>query len=71
MNFALGLEIAKQEHGVGQIAHVEVARRIAAGDHAMLRDHDDSQDAFLIQLGEHLMHLEEQELLFRHRILIA
>ena len=64
-HFASGLEIAKKKHIVGEIADIG-RRRDCGSDQAILRQHQDGGNADLIQIGEDLVKLHGQRLLFAH-----
>ena len=66
---SIELKIAQHQHAVGEIADVE--RRIHRSDKAMLRQHQDGQDATLTEIAQQFVHLQNQEALIRHRVEVA
>ena len=60
------LEIAEQHDRVGQIAEIDVRTDIA--DDAVLAEDQDGDDALLVQIAQHLVHLQQQVFLARHRL---
>ena len=63
------LEIAKQDHGVGEIGHVDGSLHIS--HEPVLRDRHECRRALAVQVLEEFMHVQNERVFLRHRGLIA
>lgn len=66
---AAHLEETEQQDGVAEITEVDV--RADFPDQAMLAQHQHRGDALLVQVGQHLVHLQQQVFFARHRLQIS
>ena len=66
---SLRLEVAQQDHAVGEIADVD--RRVHRADQAVLREHEHRGHAVLPEVAEQLVQMQQEEPLLRHRVEIA
>ena len=69
-DFALRFEVAKQDHGVGQVAGIDRRLHLRADD-AVMRADQQRRDALLRQIHQQLVQLDGQEALFGHRVEVA
>ena len=65
-NLARVFEVAEEQHGIGEIAHVD--RRLHGADEAVLRQRENGSDALLAEIGKQFMKLHGKKLLMRHGI---
>src|SRR3954447_16422121 len=69
-DLAEGLEVAQQDHRIGQIR--EVDRRLQGLSHQpRLGHHEQGQDPLLVEIGEQLVQMEQEEALLRHGVPVA
>src|SRR3954451_2294024 len=64
-----GLEETEQQHGIAKIG--QIGTRLHRADQPMLRQREDRDHAAVIEIGQHLMHQQQHELLRRYGILVA
>src|SRR3954447_25742982 len=69
-HLAEGLEVAQQDHRIGQVG--EIHRRLQRlAQEARLRHDQQGQHPLLIEVGEQLVQMEQEEALLGHGVLIA
>ena len=63
------LEISQQDHGVGEIGHID--RRLHVADQPMLRHRHERRGPAAVQILQQFVHMQDEGIFFRHRGLIA